>query len=246
MKMVFTADTHFGQYPYGWIDQDVQMNSRMLDLFENFDVAVDFAIDNKADIFLHCGDVYKLRSPRNIERKEFLKRVKKLMDNKIYFIVVLGNHDVSTNLHNLDFVEFGLDYVEVVDEPRRVVLRVGSIETHILCIPWARKSSTEKLGSSQGLLKKMSKQLKGDINVLACHGHISEAKMGATDFVLFDENNISLKELVDLNLDAICLGHIHKAQTLSASPFVGYAGSIGKIDFGEMGESKGFYFMEFE
>jgi len=244
VKVVVVADTHFGNYPYGHLDVKTKMNSRMLDLFANFDRVVNFAIQNKVDFFLHCGDVYKIRSPKNPERREFLKRVKLLIDAKINCIFVIGNHDISDDGHSLDFEELFLPYVSVVSEPTMLFFEVNSKTCKFFCLPWLSKALDFQEEATR-FFKLVNTENDADINIMSAHLHVQEAKIGLNDFNLFGDSTLLLADLISLNLDAVYLGHIHKQQILAQDPFVAYAGSLGKINFGERLESKGFYYGEF-
>jgi len=244
VKVVVVADTHFGNYPYGNLDIKTRLNSRMQDLFTNFDEAVNFAIKNEVDFFLHCGDVYKIRSPKNSERREFLKRLKKLIDAKIECIFIIGNHDVSDDGHSLDFEELFLAHISIVSKPTILSFTTKSKTCKFFCLPWLSKALDFQEEKAQ-FFNLVSAESKADINIMAAHLHVQEAKIGSNDFSLFGDSTIALAELVSLSLDAVYLGHIHKGQILSERPFVVYIGSLGKINFGEKLENKGFYYGEF-
>lgn len=244
IKLVALADTHFGSYPYGKVDIESKLNSRMLDLFKNFDSVISLAIERKVDFFLHCGDVYKLRSPKNIERREFLKRVKRLLDAKIRCFFIIGNHDVSEDSHSLDFEEFFLPGITIVSKPSCFSYNIKGRDVNLFCLPWLNKTL-----DSQEERKKFFNLFitvpKAGINIMAAHLHVQEANIGSNDFNLTGDHTWSLSSLMALKLDAIYLGHIHKQQILSQDPFIAYTGSLGKIDFGEKIEKKGYYYSEF-
>ncbi|MDP6825038.1 MAG: metallophosphoesterase, partial [Dehalococcoidales bacterium] len=63
MRIVHLADLHLGVESYGRLDPTTGLSSRLLDCLTALDKVVDYALENKVDLVLFCGDAYKTREP---------------------------------------------------------------------------------------------------------------------------------------------------------------------------------------
>ena len=132
-------------------------------------------------------------------------------------------------------------------------------EIQIACLPWPNKQllladeEQRKLDPGQlnelmrekvmDCLRGLAAQLIPDIPaVLLGHFSVDLAQAGGQNrlMMLGGEWTINVHDLAGLGFDAICLGHIHKAQVLSEKPWIGYCGSPEAVSFGEEGEQKGY------
>ncbi len=65
-------------------------------MLSEFDFYIEYCkrtLNNKADIFLFSGDVYKNASPEPVYQQAFARQLKRLSDAKIPTILLGGNHD---------------------------------------------------------------------------------------------------------------------------------------------------------
>jgi len=76
------------------------------------------------------------------------------------------------------------------------------------------------------------------IKIYYDHAMVEGAKLGPTDLMLNVRESIPLDTLVKNNCDFYVFGHIHKAQMIRKTPFIGYTGSIERVDFAERNENK--------
>ena len=104
VKILHLADIHLGMENYGKTDKS-GINSRLLDFLESFDYAVDYAIKEKVEFFLFAGDAFKSREPTQTQQREFAKRIKKLSQENIKVILVIGNHDLPNAYGKADTLE---------------------------------------------------------------------------------------------------------------------------------------------
>ena len=76
--------------------------------------------------------------------------------------------------------------------------------------------------------------------ILLAHLSVDLAQAGGMNrlMMLGGEWTLNVNDLAGLGFDAICLGHIHRAQVLCAAPWIGYSGSPEAVSFGEEGEAK--------
>ena len=76
MKILHFADLHLGVESYGRIDPATGISSRLLDFLSTLDQLVDYALENRVDLVLFCGDAYKSREPSQTQQRIVLKKAK--------------------------------------------------------------------------------------------------------------------------------------------------------------------------
>ena len=69
MKILHFADLHLGVESYGRIDPTTGLSSRFLDFIAALDQVVDYALENRVDLVLFCGDAYKSREPSQTQQR---------------------------------------------------------------------------------------------------------------------------------------------------------------------------------
>ena len=94
MKIIHFADLHLGVENYGRIDPATGLSSRLTDFLAAFDELVDFALAEKVDLVLFCGDAYKTREPTQTQQREFARRINRLATAGIPVFLLTGNHDL--------------------------------------------------------------------------------------------------------------------------------------------------------
>ena len=94
MKILHFADLHLGVENYGHIDPTTGLSSRFHDFLSALDQIVDYALENKVDLVLFCGDAYKSREPSQTQQREFARRINRLSSNGIPIFLLVGNHDL--------------------------------------------------------------------------------------------------------------------------------------------------------
>ena len=94
MKILHFADLHLGVETYGRPDPATGLSSRLHDFLSAFDQLVDYALYNKVDLVLFCGDTYKSREPSQTQQREFARRINHLAVSGIPVFLLIGNHDL--------------------------------------------------------------------------------------------------------------------------------------------------------
>lgn len=161
VKILHLADIHLGMENYGKTDKS-GINSRLLDFLKSFDYAVNYAIKEKVEFFLFAGDAFKSREPTQTQQREFAKRIKKLSQENIKVILVIGNHDLPNAYGKADTLEIyktlEVENVYISKEPELLKFRKmgerqwelgNQIETpgfanecfQIATLPWITRSS---------------------------------------------------------------------------------------------------------
>ncbi len=266
MKILHFADLHLGVENYGRIDPDTGLSSRLLDFLSALDQVVDYALGNKVDLVLFCGDAYKTREPSQTHQREFARRINRLVANDIPIFLLIGNHDLpnaigrATTTEIFDTLAIKNVYVSNRPDIYRIPTKSGTIQ--IASLPWLRRSAllsredTKNLSFDQinqrlqqvltnVIAINISKLDPGLPSILAAHVWVSGAQIGSERLMTIgQEHALLLSNVANPAFDYIALGHIHKHQVMSSSPPVVYPGSLERLDFGEAEDEKGFYVIE--
>ncbi|MQG67035.1 MAG: exonuclease subunit SbcD [SAR202 cluster bacterium] len=262
MLVIHTADIHIGVENYSRPDPESRTSSRLQDFLTSFDELVDYAIDEKADLVLVCGDAYKSRNPTQTHQREFVKRISRLAQKGIQVFLVAGNHDspnVPGPATTLDiFSTLEIENVHVASELKTEVIKTPNGNIQIISLPWIRKGDFMSLSeynqlSNENLNKAIEEKLIAGLNkeienldsslpsILASHVSVDLAKTSSEKSMTLGKDYIlPTKSLANSNLDYVALGHVHRHQVLNDDPPVVYSGSLERIDFGEEKDSKGF------
>lgn len=275
MKIIHFADLHLGVENYGRIDPDTGLSSRLKDFLAALDQLVDYALENRADLVLFCGDAYKTREPTQTQQREFARRINRLATGNIPVFLLAGNHDMpnaswrATTTEIFDTLAVKNIYVSS-NRPETYKIPTASGTVQIVSLPWLRRSTllsredTKNLNLEQ-VNQKMQEALTQVITskaaeldpslpaVLAAHVLVGDARVGRGSESLMSigqEPAVLLSNIALPAFDYVALGHIHKRQVLSdpsaEGPPVVYAGSLERVDFGEENDTKGFYVVDIE
>ncbi len=268
MKILHFADLHLGVETYGHTDPATSLSSRLVDFLNVFDQIVDYALNNKIDLVLFCGDAYKSREPTQTQQREFARRIRRLSDGGIPVFMLTGNHDLPNTSFRATSTEIfdtlGVRNVYVATRPDLVTVPTASGPLQIVSLPWPRRSSmltreeTRNLSFDE-IKQRIESALVAAINkyaemldpkkpeVLAAHIWVANAKVGSENrMTIGQEPSLLLSNVAIPAFDYVALGHIHRQQVLSTNPPVVYSGSPERLDFGEEDVEKGFYVVEID
>ncbi|MGD9116214.1 MAG: exonuclease SbcCD subunit D [Dehalococcoidia bacterium] len=266
MKIIHFADLHLGVETYGRIDPATGLSTRLGDFLKALDRLVDYAIENKIDLVLFCGDAYKSREPTQTQQREFARRINRLSENDIPIFLLIGNHDLPNAIGKATTTEIfdtlTVKNVYVSNRPEVTRLHTKSGDIQIVSLPWLRRSALLSKDDSKNLTfeelnQKMQEAMTDVVSakaaeldpslpaVLAAHVWVTGAKVGSESaMTIGQEHALMVSNLANPAFDYIALGHIHKHQVLQEKPPVVYAGSLERLDFGEADDEKGFYVVE--
>ena len=268
MKILHFADLHLGVESYGRIDPATGLSSRLLDFLTALDQTVDYALENKVDLVLFCGDAYKTREPTQTQQREFAKRINRLSTNNIPIFLLIGNHDLpnaigrATTTEIFDTLAVKNVYVSNRPDIYRISTRSGTIQ--IASLPWLRRSAllskeeTKNLDFDQ-IKERLQQTLTRTIefnaskldpglpSILAAHVWVAGAEIGSERLMTIGQEHVLLlSNVANPAFDYVALGHIHRHQVLADSPPTVYAGSPVCLDFSDEEDEKGFYLVEIE
>ncbi|MCK4368542.1 MAG: exonuclease SbcCD subunit D, partial [Dehalococcoidales bacterium] len=268
LKILHFADLHLGVESYGRLDPATGLSSRLLDFLKALDQVVDYALENKVDLVLFCGDAYKSREPTQTQQREFAKRINRLSTNGIPIFLLIGNHDLPNAIGKATTTEIFdtlvVKNVYVSNRPQIYPIPTSSGTVQVVSLPWLRRSALLSKEETKNLtFDQMNQRLQQALTqviaakaqeldprlpaILAAHVWVSGATVGSErSMTIGQEHALLLSNVAHPAFDYIALGHIHKHQVLSHNPPVVYAGSLERLDFSEEEDDKGFYLVEIE
>jgi exonuclease SbcD len=268
LKILHFADLHLGVETYGRLDPATGLSTRLLDFLNALDQVVDFAVENRVDLVLFCGDAYRSREPTQTQQREFAKRISRLSTSGIPIFLLVGNHDLPNAIGRATTTEIfdtlAVKNVYVSNRPQIYRIPTNSGTIQIVSLPWPRRSAlltkeeTKNLTFEQInqrvqraltniIAAKISELDPGPPTILAAHAWVSGAQVGSErSMTIGQEHVLLLSNVANPAFDYIALGHIHKHQVLNGNPPVVYSGSLERLDFSEEEDDKGFYLIEID
>ena len=182
-----------------------------------------------------------------------------------------GNHDISPSLgraHALqEYETLDPDYIHVVSQPELYKPeQLNGVQAQIIAIPWITRHNVKAMMQDQAdsnetidpimqIEQALGTWLEATIEeldetlptILTAHASVFGAKFGYEQNIKIGKDLVLPPGFVKRpEFDYVALGHIHRHQDLNEGrqPPVVYAGSIERVDFGELNEDKGFIIAE--
>ncbi len=268
MKIVHFADLHLGVENYGRADPATGLSSRLGDFLRSFDELVDYALAEKVDLVLFCGDAYKTREPGQTPQREFARRVNRLASGGVPVFLLTGNHDVPNATWRATATEIfdtlAIKNVHVASRPDVFKIDTAAGPLQVAALPWLRRSALLRREDAKNLtLEEVNQRLQETLTqavadlasrldpalpaVLAAHVWVTGARVGSEGLMAIgQEPTLLLSNIALPAFDYCALGHLHKHQVLAESPPVVYSGSLERVDFGEENDEKGFCVVNIE
>jgi exonuclease SbcD len=266
MKIIHFADLHLGVENYGRIDPATGLSSRLGDFLAALDELVDYALANKVDLVLFCGDAYKTREPTQTQQREFARRINRIATAGIPVFLLVGNHDMPNAIGRATATEIfdtlAVKNVYVASRPGTYKIETAGGQVQVVALPWLRRSSLLSREDAKNLnLEQVNQRLQEALtqvissqaaaldpslpSILAAHVSVGSARAGSETMMAIGQEPVLLLSGVTLPaFDYVALGHIHRHQVLSENPPVVYAGSLERVDFSEEKDDKGFYVVD--
>ena len=271
VRILHFSDAHIDMVRQGRRDPESGLPLRTLDYLKALDSIMDTAIAQKVEMVLFTGDAYRDRTPAPTFQREWGKRVLRLSQAGIFTIMVVGNHDVSPasgRAHALqEYETLRIPNTYVVSKPCFLKPEdLNGIPLQVIGLPWLSRSGMmayfeAQQKSADALNLEMEEMLSdllttwyGELDptlptILTSHVTVQGAFYGNERSVMLGRDMvISPALLKNKKVDYVALGHIHRFQDLNEGqyPPIVYAGSIERMDFGEMHDKKGFVIAEVE
>ncbi len=269
IRLLHFADLHIGTENYGRPHPATGMNGRVVDFLERFDELIDYTLEHEADLVVFAGDAFKTRSPNPTYQRAFARRVKRMADEGIAVVLLVGNHDLPAVVQRASSVDIfqTLDVANVTvgwtEELHRLDTKSGPVQ--VATVPYPVRQRLLSQDEFRGLsieqlddelrrsvteqIQTLAEQVDPDVPaVLAAHLSVSEASYGSERAVMIGRDAVVARSALVKSKawDYVALGHIHMHQSLNGDdyPPVVYSGSLERIDFGEEGQPKGFCWVE--
>ena len=236
VKIVFFADSHLGfDFP---LRPKKEKRRRGIDFFTNFDLILDYAKTNKADLVIHGGDLFfRTRVPAPIVDMVY-ERIFNFAQTEIPIVIVPGNHESSKLPVSLFMQHANIHYFT---KPQVFQFRLNEIDFDVAGFPCVRNDVKSVFS---GIVSTIQTQLRPDsVKFLCMHQAIEGSRVGPANFTFRQGNDVIAIDDLPNNYDLILSGHIHRAQVLytqNKTPVI-YPGSIERTAFAEKDEDKGFY-----
>lgn len=231
IRFCHTSDLHLGIKKYGRLNSKTALNTRLEEDLVQFDKVINFAIQKKCNFFFLTGDIFNNRKPLSIVRKEFTKRLKRLQDNKIKTIILIGNHEYEnskdeTHCLSSEKILVG-SYIKIVG--KQLIIKEEKEKVYIYCLPYCARNKNIKL---ENFMK----------NVIVL-GHFTIDGVKKDDYTFAGKEYINVKVFSDKKIIYVGMGHIHNHQSMLDKKVV-YSGSLNRINFNDESSNKGFIFGE--
>ena len=219
MKFVHIADMHF-DIPFTTLNKKELGNSRRLDQRKAFKEIIEYIKQNNIEYLFIAGDLYEHEYVKQSTIEYINNLFKEIPNTNIY--ITPGNHDPI--LKDSYYTSFNWNNnVHIFNS------NIEKIEKNNICI---YGYGFDNFYMSDNKLKQIQDIDKNKINILITHCNLDGAKNNELEY-----NPISKKELKELNLDYVAIGHIHKKmfETQEEKNIV-YPGSTISLGFDEQGE----------
>lgn len=269
VKILHFSDAHIDMIRQGRRDPQSGLPVRTLDFLHALDSIVDAAIEQRVDLVIFAGDAYRDRNPAPTFQREWGKRIVRLSQAGIFTVMVVGNHDVSPAIgraHAMqEYQTLQIPNTYVISKPCFLKPQdLNGLPLQMIGLPWLSRSgmmayydmqhislkdvNLEREEMLSQLVRTWLDELEPALpTVLTSHVTVQGALYGNERSVMLGRDLVISPALFkDPRLDYVALGHIHKFQDLNKGkhPPVVYSGSIERVDFGEINDTKGYVIAE--
>lgn len=221
------------------------LNSRIIDQLNILEFILSQAVKENASQIIATGDVFELTVPHPQIVALFFDWLKKCTDNDIDVHIIAGNHDI---LRSGQFYMSALDVISSADiegvfvYKQMSTLHINGVSITFMPFRDRRSFNTDSNAKALKIMQdKMPYELAGIDRSSAklVVGHFAiEGSIPIGDEIDDMTNELFLPISMFVGYDYVWMGHIHKAQTMSKSPFVAHIGSVDISDFGERNQTK--------
>jgi exonuclease SbcD len=244
VQIVHCADLHLDR-GFGIADPE-KSSARKDDLNQNFSRVVEFALAERAELFLISGDIFDGVRPSNLARVFLTERIRKLVEAKIQVFMVAGNHDVPKmaplSPTAIDVLS-SAGLATVFSSSDHILHRVFECGQMRVCISGKSYDATREYGNP---LAAAMVPLQGDINILMLHGSLRGLGVTTSIPEMADQNPFHPDDIAQ-GLTYLALGHFHNyfEREYKGTKIVN-PGSIERMTWAEIQEEKGFIWADLD
>ncbi|MFQ5857760.1 MAG: exonuclease SbcCD subunit D [Anaerolineae bacterium] len=243
VHIVFTADNHLNKY-YAKMSPD-QLARRRQRLRDAWAQTVEYAIRERAHIYLHGGDLFDSPNPRMSELVWVARQFQRLRDVGTLICVIGGNHDVPKS--RLGGATPQRIYNEV--QVARCFTRTTEVEwvTHTVDgtrIAIGGLSPDPRLGPDDDPLASVTiEPPDADVALLMAHYGVEGTLHPAIEEPQLSKASIAALE----GIDYLLVGHLHERRTMKIGEItVCFPGPTERMTFGELEAPTGFLTLRFQ
>lgn len=245
-RILILGDVHLGKSKnLGKSLINSNLNSRVFDQNEILNWVISQADENLVSDIVLTGDIFEDTNPDHEIIKIFIDWIKVTSLHEINIHICLGNHDYKRieNIYYsvLDIINsLNYDNVFVYYNPETILID----DVGVTFLPFMDRKSVFKdsLADAKSYVKMLIDYNRALIptnykSILI--GHLAlEGSLYIGDEIDDVTNEIILPLNYFDNYDYTWMGHVHKYQILSKSPYISHIGSMDISDFGESEEEK--------
>ena len=261
MRLIHTSDWHLGRKLKG-VDRTPEIALALAEILK-------YAKDFEVDAVLVAGDIFDVPNPTTEAERVAYDFFYELNQLSIPSVAIAGNHDSANRIDSLAHL-LSLAGVRALGRPR-VAEEGGVINIDTasgkLCVgamPFAserrllaaediwNKDALEQRSSYKEVvtyvLQNLAAAFKTEaVNVMMAHMTMEGAKFTGSEAAFYSGDVYSFSgQAIPSECQYMGLGHIHRPQQIPNAAPTYYSGSLIQVDFGEVGEQKGFNLIEVE
>ncbi|MFQ6016367.1 MAG: exonuclease SbcCD subunit D, partial [Anaerolineae bacterium] len=242
VRIVFTADNHLNKY-YAKMTPD-QLARRRQRIREAWARTVDFAIEQKCDLYLHGGDLFDMPDPRTSELVWVARQFQRLREAGVEVCAIGGTHDIPK------MGSQGATPQRIYEEVR--VAHVFTKTREVEFIPFEFDSVTvavgglppdPRLGPGDDPFEGVTiTPPQADIVLLLAHYGVEGTIYPGANEPILSKASIAALE----GIDCLLVGHVHRKQKMKVGELtVLFPGPTERMTFGERDEATGFLYLRF-
>jgi exonuclease SbcD len=243
---IILGDIHLGKgINIGKAGVGSNLNSRIVDQLNLLEWTLDQAHERSCDDIILTGDVFEDPKPHPYLITLFIAWLKKCQAYHVNVHIIMGNHDIlrsgSVYSSPLDIIsEAGIENVDVYRDINTIYMGT----TAFTFVPFRDRKSYNVTSNAEALAL-LTDSLVYELSSIPITykkvivGHLAiEGSIPIGDE--FDDINNELFCPIGMfaGYDYVWMGHVHKPQVMSKSPYVAHVGSMDISNFGETDHKK--------
>ena len=240
VRIVITGDNHLNLYNQKLGSKLSERRSRIGHAWWK---TVQYAIDNKADVYINTGDLFDQLSPRNPPRATVIDAFKQLKDAGVQSFIIAGNHESprsekeGLSPHAL-LKRAGLAHVF----ENRLEFEQEIIEVQGIRISIAGLSYNRNLDQREDPLEDKRIPAGAELNIAVLHYSIEGIAPP-----IWEEPSIKLSSIeANGDIQLYAMGHIHQHyETKVNDSHILYPGGTERYNFGESEKETGFIVVDY-
>ncbi len=253
MKILHTADWHFGKHLHGYsLAEEMDLFvSWLMDLLQKEDI----------DILLISGDIFDISNPANTDKERYFSFLKRLRELRIKTVITGGNHDSVSYLNaSKNYLKY--DDIFVVGgatedlEDEIISFEIKEEKVTICAVPFLRDKDLRNsisdqefssrheaiqagiLNHYQNLLAIVQKKYPTIPSIAMGHLFAVGSTTSESERDIHIGNSGAVSSGVFQGFDYVALGHIHKPQIINKNEMIRYSGSPIPLSFSEKKDDK--------